>query len=355
MASRGGGGEARGGDALSRRRRWATQAVLSLFGIAGALGIIEAVVRMGLVPPHRQVVRGNDLHLLGGVPIWREKDRDATPRENRRCVEEHPDRIRILFFGTSITFNGAVEDPAQTFPLVLEKELNARRPAPGFCVLNFGMPAFGAEQRYAVAAREIPRYHPAVVLDQDWLTHAPSPFDFDITYEMIGDAAFALEDLKRRGDGLPGLRGVPDGLNHVLFLHSRLYQWVTLAQGEVGPSEKHGVTHEEELVRFAALVRANGAKPAFFLVPELTYPLAETSRQNRAWADEDLALGKQHGFAVVELRPLLADLDYTQIRLDSWHMNAKGNVAVGQRLVPFVLGLLDQPSASPKGDAPGPP
>jgi hypothetical protein len=315
---------------------------LALCGVIAALLLGEALIRLGFVLPNHQVIRGKELHALAGVPVWR--DSDSEPRENRSCVDQHPERLRILFFGTSITFGGAVR-PEETFPRVLEAELNRRRPTPGFCVLNFAQPAFAFEQRYAVASQELPRYHPALALEQDWM---PGSGGGQVTYTMLGDAAYELGNLHLRADGMPGLRGVPDAVNRALFLHSRLYEWLTLADGERGtphgpPPDLHA--HEHELEKMASLIGSNGARPGFFLVPDLSYPLTTTSEHDKQWAQTDVELGRLKGFAVYPLRPRLTDQDNTRIRLDSWHLNASGHHAVGERLVPFILEMLDSPPA----------
>lgn len=203
----------------SRRRYYAYGVGALMLGLVGGVLIAEAAVRQGKLKPPRQVIRGFGMHSVDGVPVW-ERTGD---RHNRECVEQHPERTRILFFGSSITFGTAL-DPPQVFTAALERRLNELRPTPGFCVLNFAQEGYAFDQKFAVASIEVPRYRPALIMWEDWVEWSE--------YRMIGDAAYAIGDLAVRGDGFIGLAGVPDQLNRLFFLHSRLYEYLVLVYGE---------------------------------------------------------------------------------------------------------------------------
>jgi hypothetical protein len=149
--------------------------------------------------PPTQVVRGRGLHLQEGAPVWRE----ATDREHRACADAHPERLRVLFLGSSITYGSSLSAD-ETFTTELERRLNAAFPSPGVCVLNFAQPGFAFEQKLAVATVELPRYRPAVVLWEGWQ-------EWSAGYRMLGNAAFSLHRYELTADGYPQLGGVPVG------------------------------------------------------------------------------------------------------------------------------------------------
>src|SRR5512147_936106 len=92
-----------------RRRRYLGAATIAL-GILIGLGLAEVWVRIYKPFPRRQMVRGfNCLHSENGAPVWGcENELDRSKRRNRACVEQHPERTRILFFGSSITYGSAL-------------------------------------------------------------------------------------------------------------------------------------------------------------------------------------------------------------------------------------------------------
>ena len=121
---------------------------LAILGLTVALLGAEAWVRIAKPKPARQIVRGDGVHTADGVPVWEH----ASDRYNRDCVGHHPERIRILFFGSSITFGTDLSAP-ETFAAELESRLNELYPAPGFCVLNFAQPGFVFAQNSRSPAR----------------------------------------------------------------------------------------------------------------------------------------------------------------------------------------------------------
>ena len=130
---------------------------LIVIGLGVGLAIGELVLRRGTWRPPVQIIRGFGLHSVGGIPVWEQSD----DRQNRACVEEHPERTRVLFFGSSITY-GTDLTAAEAFTTALQARLNEVRPTPGFCVLNFAQPGFAFDQKFAVAQVEVPRYRPAL-------------------------------------------------------------------------------------------------------------------------------------------------------------------------------------------------
>jgi hypothetical protein len=315
---------------------------LLLMGLLAGGLIAEGVVRSGGIAPARQIIRHNNIRSIHGVPIW-----DPDPeRANLACVTEHPQRQRILFFGNSITY-GAGVNASETFAALLEERLNAARPDPGFCVMNFAVPAFRFGQKFAMATEAIPRYRATMALYQDWDMEwggvgCPPSGEYPLEYARLGDAVFGTMGLRLRHDGLPGMASVPDFLNHWLFSHSYLYQYLTLAKGEPRDPPAfcpHGQSEFRvfSLRRFTALARSVGAKPVFYLAADLTYPLRETHPAELAEEQPILDMGAADGVPVIRLRELLRDQDNTAIRMDSWHFNPAGHRVLAERLERVVL------------------
>jgi hypothetical protein len=310
---------------LQRRLRYLARLTLLLF----VLVLIRNDDPPGRPAPPVQVVRGKNLHLVAGSPVWEAR----TDREHRACVDEHPERRRILFVGTSITYGvGLKED--ETFTAGLERELNAASPVPGVCVLNFAQPGFSSDQKLAVASVEIPRYEPDLVLWEVWNELAD--------YRMLGSAAFALHDYALTADGFPQLARVPSGINRVLFLHSELYQYLTLGLGErlAQSPERFALDAsflKDRLTRFLDVAAAAGAKVAFYLAPPLDRPFAELVESPPTLHTQVLEFSREHGVPAFLLQQELAGEDFHEVRLDACcHYNARGHralVPVFERIV----------------------
>jgi hypothetical protein len=306
---------------------------LAFLAVLVSLGLAEALIRTGRWMPPRQIVRGHGVRAVDGTPVWEQ----ASDRHNRVCVEQHPERTRILFFGSSITFGTSLR-AEEAFTTGLEMRLNQRRPTPGFCVLNFAQPGFAFEQKYVVARQEVARYRPALIMWEDWVEWSE--------YRLIGDAAYATADLKVRGDGFVGLWGVPDRLNRVLFRHSRLYEHLVLVFGERMPRipGPHGVVvfANNRLIEVPRLAQSVNAKLALYLAPPLDQPFAETAASLPDWHGILLDFAKAHGIPVYLLQRELIDHDYLHLRLDPCcHYNAAGHRALVPIMERIVLEQLD--------------
>jgi hypothetical protein len=314
--------------------RWslAVRIAVGVLGVAVGLLAAEAWVRIAKPRPRRQVVRGFGLHSVDGVPVWSVAD----DRENRACVDRHPERTRILFFGSSITFGDRLSaDDVVT--ALLEKRLNDLQPSPGFCVLNFAQNGFDFEQKYVVARAEAARYRPALIMWENWIEWQD--------YRLIGDAAYGITDFAVRPDGFIGIAGVPDSLNRALFLHSRLYEYLTLTFGESasrlpGPQEVTAFTNNR-LIKVVDLARSVGAKLVFYLAPPLDQPFAETAATLPEWHRIILDFARAHGVPAYPLQRELIGEDYLQLRMDPCcHYNSAGHTALVPGMTRIVLEQL---------------
>jgi hypothetical protein len=290
-----------------------------LFGVIVGVAIAETSLRRGRWTPPVQLVRGHGLHSVDGVPVWEV----ATDRQNRACVDGSPERTRILFFGSSITF-GVGLGAEEVFTTALETRLNQVRPTPGFCVLNFAQPGFSFEQKHAVARIEVARYKPALIMWENWAEWAH--------YRLIGDTAYGVSHLRVRDDGFVGLAGVPDGLNRVLFLHLHLYQYVALVFGERAPGwQQRSMTEfaNERLSQVPRLAKSVGAKLVMYPMPPLDKPFSETAAVLPDWHADLLELNEARAIPTYPLQRELIDHDHLELRMDPCcHLNAAGHRAL---------------------------
>ena len=314
------------------------RAAAALLAVGVILGLVltEVSVRLFKWTPRTQIVRGFGLHAVEGVPVWEQ----TADRHNRACVDQHPERTRILFFGSSITY-GVGLSAREAFTVGLQDALNAAQPTPGFCVLNFAQPGFAFEQKFVVAKQEVPRYRPALIMWENWVEWRG--------YRMIGDAAYGVGDLRVRSDGFVGMRYVPDAVNRLLFRHSRLYEYLTLALGEQveqRPSDRElPGWFDRNLAGVTSLAASVNARLLFYLAPPLDRPFAETAAKPPDWHGLVVDFATRHGVAVYQLQRELIDQEYLALRLDPCcHFNAAGHRA----LVPIMRRLvLDQLGARP--------
>jgi hypothetical protein len=237
-----------------------------------------------------------------------------------------------LFFGSSITF-GSELTASEAFTTLLEARLNEASPTPGFCVLNFAQSGFSFEQKYAVARMEVPRYRPALIMWEDWVEW--------MDYSLIGESAYGTSGYAIRPDGFIGIAGVPDALNRALFLHSRLYEYLTLAFGEQVPRppepQAAAAFASQRLVKVVDLAQSAGAKLVLYLAPPLNRPFPDTAASPPGWHLALLDFAHAHGIPAYPLQRELIDQDYLALRMDSCcHYNAAGHRA----LVPIMTRII---------------
>jgi hypothetical protein len=309
-------------------RRAVSPALIAIAGVVLTLVAAELWVRWAKPKPPVQIVRNNNLHAIDGVPVWDW----STDRRPRDCAEAHPERIRILFLGSSITHGFHV--PAQdTFNIALEQRLNELRPNPGFCVMNFAQPGFTSQQKLAIGSVEIPRYRPALVMWEGWNEFG--------NWSLIGNSAYELRQFALRSDGYPGLRGVPDGLNHTLFESSRFYELLALSFGEKTDAGSEFVDANARLTRLVALTHSAGARLGIFICPPLDRPFRE-AQEPFIPPTLGLDFARLHGVPYVVLAHELADQDYLVLRADPCcHFSAEGHRALVPIFTKFVLDTLD--------------
>lgn len=296
-------------------------------GLTLGLGAGELWVRREKPRPPIQIVRGQNLHTIGDVPVWEW----STDREPRACAEAHPERLRILFLGSSITHGFSM--PAEAaFTHALEERLNAARPNPGFCVMNFAQPGFTSQQKLAVGSVEIPRYRPALVLWEGWNEFG--------NFVVLGDGAYELRYYVRRADGFPGIIGVPDSINRFLFLNSRLYEYLTLRIGEQDETIDEQGPARNRLERLVKITDSVGARLAVYDCPRLDRPFREPPSPLSNGLMEDFV--RVHKVPLYSLRRELIDQDYLKLRIDDCcHFSIEGHRVLVTVFERIVLELID--------------
>jgi len=303
-------------------------------GLVIGLLLAELGVRIFKPMPAVQMVRGYGLRVLDGVPVWEYSD----DRHNRDCVERYPERIRVLFFGSSISFGSGLT-VEETFTTELERRLNQLRPLPGYCILNFAQAGFSFEQKYVIARQEVARYKPALIMWEDWVEW--------MDYSLIGETAYGTTAYHIRSDGFIGMAGVPDALNRFLLLNSRFYEYMTLVLGERNPMRGGDLEALEfsktRLKKVPELAQSAGAKLVMYLAPTLELPFSETATTLPNWHAIFLDFAKEHGITMVPLQRELVDQDYLKLRQDSCcHYNAEGHRALVPIMERIILRQLDE-------------
>jgi hypothetical protein len=313
-------------------RSFTTRAGIAVVGLLAGLVAAEAWVRIAAPRPSRQVVRGFGLHEVDGVPVWKV----AEDRENRGCADAHPERTRILFFGSSITFGDRLSAD-QVFTAMLEARLNELQPTPGFCVLNFAQNGFDFDQKFVTAREEVARYRPALIMWEDWIEWQD--------YRIIGDTAYGIAGLAVRPDGFIGIAGVPNSINRALFLRSRFYEYLTLTVGERAPRpsgvQEAAAFANQRLIKVVDLARAAGAKLVLYLAPPLDQPFADTAATLPDWQRVLVDFANTHDVPAYPLQRGLIDEDYLKLRMDPCcHYNAAGHRALAPLMTRIVLEQL---------------
>lgn len=330
-------------DAVARSSRWRLAFVAIFVGSLVGLALAEVWFRIVRPSPRRQMVRDMYcLRMLNGAPVWGCDDEEHRLRHNRECVEQYPERLRILFFGSSITYGSGLL-AQEAFTTALQVRLNETRPQPGYCIMNFAEPGFSFEQKLAVARQEVPHFRPDLIMWEDWTEWHD--------YKMIGNTAYGVQDLRIRPDGYIGLAHVPDGLNRRLFDHSRLYEFLVLmyAEQEVpppfdGPPEVYQATRfaNGRLVQVPELARSVGAKLVFYLAPPLNRSFADLIADPPDWHIVLTEFAHRHATPVYTLQEELKEHDYLDVRQDDCcHYNAKGHVALVPVMERIILQQLD--------------
>jgi len=119
----------------------------------------------------------------------------------------------------------------------------------------------------------------------------------------------------------------------VLLLHSRFYEYVTLAIGEEAPRPPGDLEARKfaanRLPRVLQLAQDVHAKVVLYPAPPLDRPFSETAASLPDWHAILVDFGHAHDVPVYPLQRELLDQDYLRLRLDDCcHYNAEGHRAL---------------------------
>ncbi|MDD5555803.1 MAG: SGNH/GDSL hydrolase family protein [bacterium] len=167
---------------ITVRRRLLALIVVPLLVFASAELVIR-ILRMELRQPYGRVLaeRGDQtLYRWDPLLFWAFRPA-ARPWINSKGypgreveVARSPGVIRIIAFGDSCTRGPWVDAFSETYPAVLERELNAGGSGRRYEVANMGCDGYSSFQMLTLMRREVPRYRPdLVIVNPD--THGATP------------------------------------------------------------------------------------------------------------------------------------------------------------------------------------
>lgn len=302
---------------------------------ATSLAIGEGLVRFIKPNPKIQIVREDRLlkmQCLDDTVVWEELGN----RQNLDCVNAHPDARRIVVIGSSILYGSSLSWP-NVFSQVMQERLNAIEPVPGFCVINLAQPAFGFDQKAAIAREYVNVLRPHLVIWEVWQNDLAE-------YVIVGESAYDFHELVVDESGLPNAFGVSPALNEWLFVHFRLYEYamLVLAKG-VFPERSAWMNFvREKLSPAVTEFRAVGADVLLVTCPWLDRPFAQTADDPPDHYGPILDYAQSSKVRTVRLEQLLDGEDVRDVRLDSCcHYNEKGHSLLGERLAKSVFDMID--------------
>ena len=256
--------------------------------------------------------------------LW-EFDQDAL----RKTPEVAEPALRLGVAGDSVTYGVGV--PAEKRFIHLLAQSLEKRCGP-IQLIDAAVPGYSLfQERLAVQRKVMPRQPDLLFI---------GIYSNDMTqFTVIGSSAY---DIRVRFDhGFPvfSFLPLPDELNALLLHHSVFYQWVTL-RGIAAADRATG--RDDELNALAIhnldLMRSDcaeqGCRIVVALFPDLSAPLSEPELPGTVQFYGDLrAWAKGAAVPVVDVRQMLADQDYLQIRLDECcHYNEEGHAVIAGRM-----------------------
>lgn len=273
---------------------------------------------------------GRPLEVLDGVPVW--SSVYGRDRLNTGCVPA-AGGPRVVLMGDSI-LHGVRLDLAETVGPKLQDTL----PGPQGCVYNLAQPAFAMQNELALGRRDLAGLGPDVVVWEIW-ENSPN------AYTMVGGDAWNFGQLEVDGRGVPSVFGLPEGLNHALFVGSGLYRWATLGRVRQGSRRDDEVWEAFSATALDAaldLTVAAGATLVLVLMPRLDQPFAVTAASGHpgyAWVRRWAA---REGVAVVDVADAWAGVHEPEdVRVDTCcHLNGRGHTLLTTLLAPEVVTAL---------------
>lgn len=308
-------------------------AISLVLGLVLAFVVAEVAVRVMNPVPRIQMVRnkggpqvGEDfsggirLYELHGTPVWIETT--ANPIRARVCEKNGPEnQVRIAVFGSSIFYGSSIAETAN-FSLAMEKELSTRWNRP-VCVVNYSQPAYGHDNKLAVAKEELPKFKPHLVVWEIWMNDTSK-------YVLLGDTAYNVAKLIRGEDGYPSLLGFSGALNRWLLNHSALYEYSAMSFNEnkhMGKAEDIWAAYaEEDLSQLLDLAKAEGAEILLATCPPLNKTFESLKKMPPKEYSALTPFLEKRGVPLVHLKNFFGDKTNEEVRIDTCcHYNEMGH------------------------------
>ncbi len=311
---------------MSATRRWfAPLAVGMACLLASVVG--ELVVRILNPPPRTQVVRPSDqrtLEVMDGVPLWRINDPEWRRIWAEDCLPEDEGRV-VSFVGDSI-LQVTGGEPLDNFAYPLQELLGD-----AWCIHNVAQAGFIAEQKGALARRELAQHRPDVLVWEVWGERG-HVVDLGGTYYGVGGY-----EVDEEGWPVWPVVPVPQALHRGLFRYSRLYEYAVLT---LGVTQRFNPV----LPQFEAILAAADAADATLLLlimPELERPFGEPTVVVNEVQDGVRAWARERHVPLIDVGQAWAgQLDYREVRLDPCcHYNPAGHQALAELIAPTVREL----------------
>lgn len=281
--------------------------------------------------PHRGSDPGAIVEMLpDGQAYWEyrglwEFDENAL----RKTPEVAEPALLLGIAGDSVTYG--VDVPAEKRFIHLLAQRLQERCGP-IQLLDAAVPGYSLlQERLAVQRKVMPR-------KPDLLFVGVYSNDMT-TFTVIGSTAFDMRVRFDRGFPVFSFLPLPDELNALLLHHSVFYQWVTLrgiaaADRAMGRDDELNALaiHNLDLMRLDCVEQ--GCRIVVALFPDLSAPLTEPELPGTAqFYNSVRAWAKEAAVPMIDVRQMLADQDYLQIRLDECcHFNEEGHAVIADRL-----------------------
>lgn len=245
----------------------------------------------------------------------------------------HPAGVwRILVLGDSVTFGAGVL-AEESYPKVLERELNQRGDGWRYEVINTGVIGYNTIQERARLEQVGLQFQPDVVLLMFVVNDLLDTFSiFDHQYEPTGWFAEQKQWLRR---------------NSRLVRFYQNISWRLIDELRKDPNRpeqprdrQRVLEREAEILRIAAISQAHGAKFFLALYPDNLYQLVSPDEEGRQVTvrEELLGFAQRNGIPVLDLTAAIGDVRDPRARVmrlrEDPHPSPTGHRAIAEALLP---------------------
>ncbi len=310
--------------------------LLAGLALSGLLfgGTAEIAVRLLEPYPRVQIIRGwgpprfPSITFHEGTPLWGSEDPKMKVLRAPLCLE-HDENLRVLLLvGDSVLYLTDHFQMQGNIGPALQERLGE-----GWCVVNAAHSGFSAAQKLASVEHLLQTTTPDVVFWEVW---GEGP-----TYSAIGAHLYGLGTTAVDAEGYPVVPWVPAPLHHLLFRHSRVWEYAVLSTFAGGQTEDVLQYHQ----RVAQLAEAHDFSVLFALFPSLAEPFDVQERMRPAAQPVVASWAREAGLPVIDMLDHLQDVDVARVRMDTCcHFNQRGHAMLADKIAPLVTSLVaEQP------------